>query len=84
MKVKNLNKLRYNMYLEIIKDEEVAEALKYYNQVYVYDILEGSRHDIITVGTDTQIRGFLKENGYTENAYINRLYTVNKQTKCCY
>lgn len=83
MKVKNLNELRNKMYYEIIKDEDVADMLKFYTQVYVYDLLEGSNHRVATVGTMDQLRGVLKEYGFTENVYINKLYTVNKQTKTC-
>lgn len=83
MKVKNLNELRNKMYNEIIKDEEVAEMLKTYQQVYVYDLLEGSNHIVVTVGTINQLKGILKEYGFTENVYMNKLYTVNKQTKTC-
>lgn len=83
MKLKNLNELRNKMYYEIIKDEDVADMLKFYTQVYVYDLLEGSNHRVVTVGTMDQLRGVLKEYGFTENVYINKLYTVNKQTKTC-
>lgn len=83
MELKNLNELRNKMYYEIIKDEDVADMLKFYTQVYVYDLLEGSNHRVVTVGTIDQLRGVLKEYGFTENVYINKLYTVNKQTKTC-
>ena len=83
MKLKNLNELRNKMYYEIIKDEDVADMLKFYTQVYVYDLWEGSNHRVVTVGTTNQLKGVLTEYGFTENVYINKLYTVNKQTKTC-
>lgn len=83
-KLKEINELRHKIYNEIIKDEEVAEMLKSYEQVYVYEIFHGNKHDIVTVGRHDQLKGFLNEKNYDINkCLIQLLYTVNKQTKTC-
>lgn len=85
MEIKELNEFRRKMFDEIIKIDSVKEALKYSRQIYIYTIEEGNKHIIAVFEKITHLnKSFLIENGFTENAYIKRLYTVNKQTKQCY
>ena len=85
MKVKEINLFRRKMYFEIIKIKEVAEELKNSEQVYVYNIEEGTKHEIIVISKLTQLNNsFLKEHGFSEKAYVKRLYTVNKKVQTCW
>lgn len=82
MKVKEINLFRRKMYFEIIKIKEVAEELKNSEQVYVYNIEEGTKHEIVVISKLTQlINSILKEHGFSEKTYVKRLYTVNKKLK---
>lgn len=82
MKVKEINLFRRKMYFEIIKIKEVAEELKNSEQVYVYNIEEGTKHEIVVISKLTQLNNsFLKEHGFSEKPYAKRIYTVNKKLK---
>lgn len=82
MKVKELNELRRKIFDELIKIEDVKEALKNVTQVYIYDISEGEKHIVETFTYETQVNlNYLKEHGFTANANISKIFTVNKQTK---
>lgn len=82
MKIKELNKIRFNLYNEFLKIEEVQELLKNNSILYVYEIAEGSKHLIkcFTIGSHANSE-FLKENGFTKNAFVQKLYTIDKQAK---
>lgn len=85
MKVKELNELRKKTYNEIIKIEDVADKLKYEEEVYVYSIKEKTKHEIVVLARLTHLHNnFLKDHGFSKNAFVERLYTVNKQLKICY
>lgn len=82
MKVKELNCFKSKMYDEIIKIDEVKKALKFTNIVYVYEIREKNKHIITTFNYLTQLNNlFLEENGFTKNAFIQRLYTIDRTQK---
>lgn len=82
MKVKELNELRRKLYEEIIKDEEVSKELRNSEQVYLYEIEEGSKHEIIVISKPTQLNiSLLKEQGFSDKAYIKMIYTINKKLK---
>lgn len=85
MKTRELYDFRRKMYDEIIKIEDVKEALKFNNQVYIYNIMEGTNHIIKVFTMPSQLNSnFLKENGFTDNAFIERIYTVNRKVKQCF
>lgn len=78
MKIKELNKIRLNLYNEFLKIEEVQELLKYNNILYIYEISEGSKHVVKCFTNENQVNiDFLKNNGFTKNAFIKKLLLVN-------
>ena len=82
MKVKELNELRRKLYEEIIKDEEVSKELRNSEQVYLYEIEEGAKHEIIVISKPTQFNiSLLKDYGFSDKAYIALIYTINKKLK---
>ena len=85
MKVKELLDFRRKMFDEIIKNKEVKEALKFGDIVYVYDIREKSKRQIVVLISKKHLHeNFLSENGFTNNATIELIYTVNRNQKICY
>lgn len=82
MKIKELNKIRLNLYNEFLKIEEVQELLKYNDILYVYEFAEGSKHVVKCFTNENQVNDdFLKNNGFTKNTFIKKLYTIDKQAK---
>lgn len=82
MKIKELNKIKLNLYNEFLKIEEVQELLKCNSILYIYEISEGSKHVVKCFTNENQVNDdFLKNNGFTKNAFVKKLYTIDKQTK---
>lgn len=85
MKIKELNLIRNNLYEEFCKIEEVQELLKYNDILLVYEFYETNNHLIKCFTSEKQVNlEFLKENGFTPNVFIKKLYTIDKQSKQVY
>lgn len=85
MKVKELYDLRRKMFNEIIKNKEVKEALKFSDFVYIYDIREKSKRQIVVLISKNHLHeNFLSENGFTNKATIELIYIINRNQKICY
>lgn len=85
MEVKELFDFRRKMFNEIIKNKEVKEALKFSDFIYIYDIREKTRRQIVILIDKNHLHeNFLSKNGFTNNATIELIYIINKNQKICY
>lgn len=85
MNVREVNKFKSILYHEIIKNEEIKEKLKTNDILYVISLSEGNKHIIKILEKITHLnKQLLIENGFSINAHIEKLYTIDKQRKLCY
>lgn len=85
MKIADYNKLRISVFLEATKNQEIADALKYNDMCYLYDVVDAKQqHGVLVLTAKTQLNdNTLKENGFdAETARANLVLCLNRTTKC--
>lgn len=85
MTVKEFNAIGRATYEAAVKIPEVAERIASDGQVMIYSIREGQKRAIWCVTRASQINHeTLRADGFTDNADVDRMMWVIRQTKCAY
>ena len=85
MEAKEIAAIQRKLFEEFYKKEEVKNALKFSNQIYIFSIEEKGKHKIIILNYLTQLNyNTLKSYGFTKNAFVEKLYTLSRVRKICY
>ena len=84
MTKKELNAIRHAGYLEWTKGEEAKRLLESCNNTIflVYRVSEGEQVKLFNLTDKRQMNhNFLVDNGFSDDARIELLFTANRQTK---
>ena len=85
MKIADFDKLRHAIFVEATQNEEVFEALRVNNIVYLYDVTDGKQqHGVLVLTAKTQLNdNTLAQNGFdAATARAHLVLTLNRDTKC--
>lgn len=83
MTVKEFNTIRHAAFVAAMEIEDVRDAFATNNIVYIYEVTDGENHRVFALSYKTQMNNeTLRTNGFTENARIKLVMTLDRTTKC--
>lgn len=85
MTVKELNKMRSEMYQVAMQYEDFAEAINNEGRAIVYEIALGDKHAVVVLTRESQMNyAFIESLGFDQNARVEWLFTGTRSTKTIY
>lgn len=85
MRISDFNKLRAAIFAEAMKNPEIADALRYNNRCYLYDVTDGNQqHGVLVLAAKTQLNdNTLTQHGFdAATARADLVLTLNRDTRC--
>ena len=80
---KEANKLRHDLFVAGLENEDIAKALEVYDVAYLYQVSDCHRQSYIVLTKTTQLNSWtIENNGFDpKTATARRIMTFNRKTK---